>query len=64
MLGLRLAAGVENVGLARRFVESGPGRSLLDAEVIAIEHGRLFVVKPMLTDAVVREALSVSAGDC
>ncbi len=64
MLGLRLAAGVENVGAARRFVESDQGRRLIDADVIAIADDRIVVTRPMLTDAVVREALSVSADDC
>jgi hypothetical protein len=31
---------------------------------MAETNGRLVVMKPMLTDAVVREALAVSSGDC
>jgi oxygen-independent coproporphyrinogen-3 oxidase len=64
MLGLRLAAGVENTGVARRFVESPPGRELLMAGIITLKNDRVVVTRPMLTDAVVREALSVSADDC
>ena len=64
MLGLRLAAGVPDEGLARRFVESQAGRRFLEADVIARRGGRIVVREPMLTDAVVREALSVSAVDC
>lgn len=64
MLGLRLAAGVENVGIAKQFAESAPGSRFLEAGVLAIENNRIVVAKPMLTDAVIREALSVSAGDC
>jgi hypothetical protein len=64
MLGLRLAAGVENVGVARTFVESSAGEMLVNAGVLAVQDGRLIVAKPMLTDAVIREALSVSADDC
>jgi putative oxygen-independent coproporphyrinogen III oxidase len=64
ILGLRLAAGVPISRLARRFIESNEGRRLTEAGVMGERSGRLVVLKPMLTDAVVREALSVSAGDC
>jgi putative oxygen-independent coproporphyrinogen III oxidase len=64
MLGLRLAAGVKNIGMARKFVESSAGEMLLAAGVLEVQDDRVVVVKPMLTDAVIREALSVSADDC
>ncbi len=64
MLGLRLAAGLPNDGLARRFVESPQGSRLVEAGVVRVTDTRIVVDKPMLTDAVVREALSVSADDC
>ena len=64
MLGLRLACGASLTDLARCFVDSAQGARLLDAGVMALAAGRLVVLKPMLTDAVVREALSVSSGDC
>jgi len=64
MLGLRLAAGVPLDPPARRFVASKAGQRLIEAGVMDERKGRLVVLKPMLTDAVVREALSVSSGDC
>jgi len=64
MLGLRLAAGVPLDPPARRFVASNAGQRLIEAGVMDERKGRLVVLKPMLTDAVVREALSVSSGDC
>jgi len=64
MLGLRLACGTPMSELAECFLGSPKGLMFLDAGVIAVVSGRVVVLKPMLTDAVVREALSVSAGDC
>ncbi len=64
MLGLRLAAGVPLGPTARCFMESAAGLRLTEAGVMGERNGRLVVLDPMLTDAVVREALSVSAGDC
>ncbi len=64
MLGLRLACGVALTDTAIRFVGSPEGKRLIDAGVMGLRGGRLVVYKPMLTDAVVREALSVSAADC
>ncbi len=64
MLGLRLAAGVPDTGLAGRFADSQAGRRFLEAAVLVRREGRIMVGDPMLTDAVVREALSVSAVDC
>jgi oxygen-independent coproporphyrinogen-3 oxidase len=64
MLGLRLAAGLPLDPVVQRFVDSDPGQRLLDAGVMAVVLDRLVVTKPMLTDAVVREALSVSSSDC
>ncbi len=64
MLGLRLAAGVHMSPLAERFLEGREGTRFLAAGVIRVESGRLVVSDPMLTDAVVREVLSLSLGDC
>jgi len=63
MLGLRLAAGVRLSPFARRFLDGDEGSRYLDAGIIRVDAGRLVVNDPMLTDAVAREALSVSAGD-
>lgn len=64
MLGLRLACGVAVTDTVASFVASQEGKRLIDAGVMGLSGGRLIVRKPMLTDAVVREALSVSAIDC
>jgi oxygen-independent coproporphyrinogen-3 oxidase len=64
MLGLRLACGAELTPIAAKFLASSSGRSLVANGVIAEVSGRIVVLKPMLTDAVAREALSVSAADC
>ncbi len=65
MLGLRLAAGAPPSALAVAFIESAAGVRLVEAGVVRVEGGgRVVVARPMLTDAVLREALSVSAGDC
>ncbi len=64
MVGLRLAAGTPLTPTAKRFVDSGAGRRLLAAGVLGVGSERLLVTDPMLSDTVVREALSVSALDC
>lgn len=64
MVGLRLAAGAPLTDTAWRFADSAAGRRFLDAGVLSINADRLIVVKPMLSDAVIREALSVSPVDC
>lgn len=64
MFGLRLACGAVLTDTATHFVESREGKRLIDAGVMGLSGGRLVVYKPMLTDAVVREASSVSAADC
>jgi putative oxygen-independent coproporphyrinogen III oxidase len=64
MLGLRLSSGVAIDDAARRFIASPPGQRLIDAGIMAVHEARLVVLEPMMTDAVVREALSVSSGDC
>jgi len=64
MVGLRLAAGTPLTGTAQRLVESEAGQRLIDAAVIEVTYGRVVVTNPMLTDTVIREALSVSAPDC
>jgi coproporphyrinogen III oxidase-like Fe-S oxidoreductase len=64
MLGLRLAAGVRMSPFAKRYLRSDAGARFLAAGVVLVEGDRLVVNDPMLTDALAREALSVSAGDC
>jgi putative oxygen-independent coproporphyrinogen III oxidase len=63
MLGLRLAAGVRVSPFASRFLDGAEGSRFLDAGVIRVVAGRLVVNDPMLTDAIAREALSVSLGE-
>lgn len=64
MLGLRLAAGTPLSEFAARFLSLPEGERLLESGLIVATGDRVVVTQPMLTDAVVREALSVSAGDC
>ncbi|MCL1599983.1 MAG: radical SAM family heme chaperone HemW [Actinomycetia bacterium] len=64
MVGLRLAAGTPLTPTARRFAASQEGMRLIQAGILESKSGRLRVVKPMMADAVIREALSVSAVDC
>ncbi len=64
MLGLRLAAGTPASGFATTFLDSPEGTRLLDHGLIIVEGDRVVVTQPMLTDAVAREALSVSSYDC
>jgi oxygen-independent coproporphyrinogen-3 oxidase len=64
MVGLRLAAGTPLTPTAQRFVSSEEGRRLVQSGILESRSGRLRVVQPMMADAVIREALSVSAGDC
>jgi len=64
MLGLRLAAGTPLTGFGRAFLATGSGMRLLNAGVVEVSDERVIVCDPMLTDAVAREALSVSLDDC
>lgn len=64
MLGLRLGSGTPITTLAAAFLASPGGERFLEAGVICVENGRVVVTQPMLTDAVAREALSVSPDDC
>lgn len=64
MVGLRLAAGTPSTATAQRFASSKEGMRLIQAGVLESKSGRLRVVVPMMADAVIREALSVSAVDC
>lgn len=61
MVGLRLAAGTPMTPVAERFAASDEGSRLIDAGIIEVRSGRLCVIEPMMTDAVIREVLSVSA---
>jgi oxygen-independent coproporphyrinogen-3 oxidase len=64
MLGVRLAAGIEMSPFTERYLDSIEGRRFLAAGIIRADGARLVVTEPMLTDAVAREALSVSTDDC
>jgi putative oxygen-independent coproporphyrinogen III oxidase len=64
MVGLRLAAGAPLTSTASRFVRSGEGQRFVDAGILWVDSDRVRVLDPMMTDAVLRDALSVSAGDC
>jgi oxygen-independent coproporphyrinogen-3 oxidase len=64
MLGVRLAAGVRMSPFVERYLETIESQRLLAAGIIRVDGDRLVVMDPMLTDAVAREALSVSVDDC
>jgi len=64
MLGVRLAAGAPMSLFTQRYLSSAEGARFLSAGIIHVQSDRLVVKNPMLTDAVAREALSVSADDC
>jgi putative oxygen-independent coproporphyrinogen III oxidase len=64
MLGLRLAAGTPVTDAAARFLASDVAQRYVAAGVIDVVDGRIVVVRPLLADAVAREALSVSRRDC
>ncbi len=57
MLGLRRAAGVALGPGGEAFVASDEGRRLLDAGVVEVRGGRLVVLRPLLTDLVIRSVL-------
>lgn len=64
MVGLRLTAGAPLTPTAQRFVSSAAGERLIRAGILEVVEERVRVLKPMLTDTVAREALSVSLNDC
>lgn len=64
LVGLRLAAGTPMTATARRFAASSSGLRFIEAGILAVDADRMRVVVPMMTDAVIREALSVSQHDC
>lgn len=64
MVGLRLAAGTPLTPTARRFAESPEGKRFIDAGIVEVDSSRIRVTAPMMSDAVIREALSVSSSDC
>lgn len=64
MLGVRLAAGTPMSRVATAFVASEGGEALLAAGIMEVRSGRLVVTRPLLSDAVAREALSVPVSDC
>lgn len=58
-VGLRRAAGVVAGEGGRALVASAHGQRLLEAGVVEIEHDRLRVTRPLLTDAVLRAVLDL-----
>ena len=64
LVGLRLAAGTPMTSAAQRFATSSHGLRFIEAGILEVDSSRMRVVAPMMTDAVIREALSVSPDDC
>ena len=60
-VGLRRTVGVAEGPGTEALLTSDNGKSLLEAEVIRGENGRVVVTKPLLTDAVQRSVLGLSA---
>jgi hypothetical protein len=63
-LGLRRRAGVVTGEGGDRLLESSEGRALMAAGVLARQGERLVVLKPLLTDAVVRAVLALPPVEC
>jgi oxygen-independent coproporphyrinogen-3 oxidase len=61
-LGLRRRAGVEPGEAGTRLLESMEGKELLSAGALGIRGDRLVVLRPLLTDAVIRAVLALSPG--
>lgn len=59
-LGLRRSAGAVLGRAGSAFVDSEPGRRLIDLGVMAVRDGRLVVADPLRTDLVARELLGVA----
>jgi len=64
MLGLRRSSGVIAGAVGEMLVESADGRRMRSAGILGLNDGRLVVLKPLLTDTVIRSVLSLSPGDC
>ncbi|GMQ94295.1 MAG: radical SAM family heme chaperone HemW [Acidimicrobiia bacterium] len=63
MVGLRLAAGTPMTPTAERFAASDAGRRFVDAGILEMRADRMCVVDPLMTDAIIREALSVPGAE-
>ena len=63
-LGLRRRAGVTMGAAGTALIESGEGRRLMEAEVLAVDGDRLWVRRPLLTDAALRALLALSPSEC
>lgn len=61
LVGLRRTAGVAQGPATRALLESYEGRQLIRAGVISADAERLYVSRPLLTDAVLRSVLSQPA---
>jgi len=61
-LGLRRRAGVKMGPAGRRLIESVEGKELVAAGALASRGDRLVVLRPLLTDAVIRAVLALSPG--
>jgi oxygen-independent coproporphyrinogen-3 oxidase len=64
MLGLRRAAGVKAGDAGGCLWSSTTGARLRSAGVVRMQGDRLVVTRPLLTDDVARNVLSLSPGDC
>lgn len=63
-LGLRRTAGVSVDSVVVEYVESPDGQRMLGAGLIELVDDRLRITKPLLTDTVVRDVLSLVPSDC
>jgi putative oxygen-independent coproporphyrinogen III oxidase len=61
-LGLRRRAGVKAGEAGPRLLESVEGKELLAAGALGVRGDRLVVLRPLLTDAVIRAVLALSPG--
>lgn len=59
-LGLRRRAGVKSGRGGQKLLESAEGKELLEAGAIGVRGDRLMVLRPLLTDAVMRAVLALS----
>ncbi|HEX6285942.1 MAG TPA: radical SAM family heme chaperone HemW [Acidimicrobiia bacterium] len=60
-VGLRRTVGVRQGPGTEALLASSEGRSLVDAGVLAVQNGRLSVLRPLVTDAVHRSVLGLAA---
>jgi coproporphyrinogen III oxidase-like Fe-S oxidoreductase len=59
-LGLRRRAGVQSGRGGQKLLESVEGKELLEAGAVGVRGDRLMVLRPLLTDPVMRAVLALS----